>query len=125
MVLAGHAVGEYLGDGRADVEHEDDEDPDDNRTEPIDSGVEVVGLDDGLDDVQDEEGDNVTDTAHPLLFFFDTESTGLNIYNDHIVEIAAKVTGVPLSAVSQSSYSSLVHTSKNIPSKGNYADKII
>ena len=63
--------------------------------------------------------DNLNDdTRRPLLFLFDTETTGLNIYEDHIVEIAAKVTGVPLSIVTQPSYSSLVHTPRNIPSKG-------
>ena len=35
--------------------------------------------------------DTSTSDAHPLLFFFDCETTGFRIYNDHITEIAAKV----------------------------------
>ena len=111
---AGHAVGEYIGGGRADMGLEDDEGTetiDDQRTESVESGIEP-DFDDGLDE------DHLTEDAHPLLFLFDTETTGLNIYEDHIVEIAAKVTGVPLSTVTQPSYSSLVHTPRNIPSKG-------
>ena len=53
------------------------------------------------------------------LFLFDTETTGLNIYEDHIIEIGAKVTGVPLTTITHPSYSSLVHTPRHIPSKGN------
>ena len=49
-----------------------------------------------------------------------TEASGLSIYDDHIIEIAAKVVGVPLSAVSQPSFSSLVHTLRTIPKKGIY-----
>ena len=44
--------------------------------------------------------DTSTADAHPLLFFFDCETTGLSIYNDHITEIAAKVIAVPHSSVS-------------------------
>lgn len=50
-----------------------------------------------------------------LFFLFDCESTGLDIYRDHILEIAAKVVNV---AVSQPSFSSLVHTLRDIPTEG-------
>lgn len=50
-----------------------------------------------------------------LLFLFDCESTGLDIYRDHILEIAAKVVNV---SVSQPSYTSLVHTSRKISAEG-------
>ena len=56
--------------------------------------------------------------AHPLLVFFDIETTGLSIYEDHITEIAAKVVGEPASTVKQTSYSSLVRATKSIPPKG-------
>jgi len=49
-----------------------------------------------------------TPCSKHLLVLFDCESTGLNIYHDHILEIAAKVVNV---AVSQPIYSSLVRTS--------------
>ena len=122
----GHAVGEYVGGGRAEIEQEEDDGTiagDESRTE-----VEMVHddrQDDGEDreDLQDREadrGEDITENAHPLLFFFDTETTvtGLSIYDDHIVEIAAKVVGVPRSNVTQPSFSSLIHTPKNIPTKG-------
>ena len=114
---AGHVIGEYVGERRADMEQED-EDLDEHSRESIDSGVEPA-----FDDIQEEEGDDVTQNAHPLLLLFDTETTGLNIYEDHIVEIAGKVTGVPLSAVTYPTYSRLVHTPRNIPSKGKYAGR--
>ncbi|ORU90793.1 MAG: hypothetical protein A6F71_07530 [Cycloclasticus sp. symbiont of Poecilosclerida sp. M] len=58
----------------------------------------------------------------PLLFFFDVETTGLVVYNDVIIDIAAKVVDIPPSVVSQPTYQSLVRTSKSIPDKGrNYA----
>lgn len=68
----------------------------------------------------DDNRTDITENAHPLLFFFDIETTGLSIYVDHIVEIAAKVVGVPWSTVTQQSYSSLIHTPKNIPYKGMF-----
>ena len=68
----GHAVGEYVGWGRAEMEQEEDEGPvacDEHRTE-----VEVV-RDDRQEDGEDEEGieadreeDDITENAHPLLF---------------------------------------------------------
>ena len=120
----GHAVGEYVGGGRAEIEQEEDDGTiagDESRTE-----VEMVH-DDRQDDGEDREdlldreadrGEDIAENAHPLLFFFDTETTGLSIYDDHIVEIAAKVVGVPRSTVTQPSFSSLIHTPKNIPTKG-------
>ena len=56
--------------------------------------------------------------AHPLLVFFDIETTGLSIYEDRITEIAAKVVGEPASTVKQTSYTSLVHATKRIAPKG-------
>ena len=59
-----------------------------------------------------------TADPHPLLFFFDTETTGLDIYEECITEIAAKVVGEPASTVTQTSYTSLVRATKSIPRKG-------
>jgi DNA polymerase III alpha subunit (gram-positive type) len=58
-----------------------------------------------------------TADAHPLLVFFDIETTGLNIYNERITEIAAKVVGDPVSTVTKASYTSLVSATKSIPPK--------
>ena len=54
----------------------------------------------------------------PLLFIYDCETTGLGIYTEHITEIAAKITGVPLSSISQPTYTSLVKTSRTISKNG-------
>ena len=59
-----------------------------------------------------------SDNAHPLLLFYDCETTGFSVYAEHITEIAAKVVGVPLSSCSQPTFSSLVKTSRNISKKG-------
>ena len=71
----GHAVGEYVGGERAEIEQEEDDGTiagDESRTE-----VEIVHddrQDDGEDreDLQDREadrGEDITENAHPLLFF--------------------------------------------------------
>ena len=59
-----------------------------------------------------------TADAHPLLVFFDIETTGLSIYNECITEIAAKVVGDPVSTVTKAVYTSLVHATKSIPPEG-------
>lgn len=46
------------------------------------------------------------------------ETTGLNISEDFITELAAKVINVPASLVSKTTYQSLVGTTKNIPEEG-------
>ena len=81
--------------------------------EPPDRDAES-DADEGLNDEEEDGSDN----AHPLLFFYDCEATGLSIYDDNITDIAAKVVGVPLNSVSKPSFSSLVHTPHNIPKRG-------
>ena len=103
----GHAVGEYVGDGQGDREVEVD------MEEPPDRDAES-DADEGLNDEEEDGSDN----AHPLLFFYDCEATGLSIYDDNITDIAAKVMGVPLNSVSKPFFSSLVHTPHNIPKRG-------
>ena len=121
----GHAVGEYVGGGRAEIEQEDESpvacDEHSNEVDMVCYDQQEDGNNECTEDreaTSDEE--DITDDAHPLLFFFDIETTGLSIYEDHIVELAAKVVGVPRSTVTQRSYSSLIYTPKNIPSKGMF-----
>ena len=101
---AGATVGEYVGNGLGETECTDPETEDkcDDNTEP------------GVDDHHECEDD-----SHPLLLFYDCETTGFSIYSEHITEIAAKVVGVPQSSFSQPTFSSLVKTSRNISKKGN------
>ena len=68
----------------------------------------------GNNGLEIEDGDS--NDAHSLLFFYDSETTGLNINDEHITEIAAKV--VTTTSVSQPVFSSLVYTERRIPDKG-------
>ena len=57
------------------------------------------------------------DHTHPLLFLYDCESTGLSIYKEHIIEIAAEVVDPPVS-YSNTTFESLVKTAHSIPQAG-------
>jgi len=50
----------------------------------------------------------------PLLFFYDCESTGGNIHDDHIIEIAAEIVGPEKVYVTVKSFSELCFTSRII-----------
>ena len=69
-----------------------------------------------LDD-DDDAALETSDDAHPLLFFYDCETTGFSMYNDNITDIAAKVVACPVS-LQTPIFSSLVRTSRRIPSAG-------
>lgn len=103
----GSAVGEYVGDGQGETES------DARAATSVD--LDIVA-EPGIDDQSDEEEDS-TDNAHPLLFFYDCETTGLSIYNDHITDIAARVVASPV-PLSSPTFSSLVKTSRRIPPAG-------
>lgn len=53
-----------------------------------------------------------------LLFLFDLETTGLDVYTESITEIAGKVFNPPVT-VSNTSFTSLVYTKTYIPEIGN------
>jgi len=102
----GCAVGEYIGDGKGES---------DSAPEIQAVGVENMEADLTVDQSLEGEEDS-TDNAHPLFIFYDCETTGLSIYNNHITDIAAKVvTSVPLT---DPTFSSLVKTSRRIPAAG-------
>ena len=100
-----------MGGGQGNLESEWTEDSDGD-------DAEIAGDASDADD-NDEIAEDSCEQAHPLLFIYDCEATGLSIYDDHITETAAKVVGVPLSSLSQPSFSSLVHTTRKIPKKCN------
>ena len=50
----------------------------------------------------------------PLLIFYDCESTGGSIHDDHIIEIAAEVVGPEKAFVTDKSFSELCFTSRHI-----------
>ena len=56
--------------------------------------------------------------ATPLLFFYDTESTGGNVHYDHIIEIAAEVVGPSKSFITVRSFSELCCTSYSLLGTG-------
>lgn len=102
----GNVVGEYVGDGQGECE---------------DTSQAVVGFDSVGADIDGtvEQMEISSHDASPLLFLYDCESTGLSIYNDHIIEIAAEVANCAV-PYSNSSFTSLVKTSRWIPTKGTY-----
>ena len=89
----GNPVGEYVGDGNGES----------GSTLEEDVGKE---LDNEESLYVTQPDDTSTADAHPLLFFFDCETTSFSIYNDHITEIAAKVIAVPHSSTSRPTYES-------------------
>lgn len=107
-----NAVGEYVGDGQGDTDLTEDDQP------MLTSVDETEDAETVFDDLEEEIEDS-TDGARPLLIFYDCETTGLSIYNEHITELAAKVTGIPTSSVSMPSFSSLVRTPRHIPAAGS------
>lgn len=115
----GRAVREYVGGGQGDTSPNDESEMERGDAEVEYPESEGDNEDDTNPDANDQERqEDSSDQAHPLMFCFDCEATGLSIYDDHITKIAAKVVGVPLSTVSQPSFSSLVHTPRYIPEKG-------
>ena len=60
------------------------------------------------------------DHEEPLLFFFYVKTTGFNIYEDHIIELAAKVIGIgkQLSYIKVPIFSELIYTSHPINPSG-------
>ena len=98
-------MGEYVGDGQADG------DDDDEPVDPVDELEDVF-------DAHEEEIDDNVDGARPLLIFYDCETTGLSIYNEHVTELAAKVIGVPSASLTASSFLSLIRTPRHIPAAG-------
>lgn len=103
----GIAVGEYQGSGQGE-------------NVASDPGVveDVDVEDEAEEDVNSEEETETNDMTLPLLFFFDIETTGFQVYDDAITDIGAKVVNIPPTSVSQPSYTSLVMTSRNIPERG-------
>lgn len=110
MRNAGCVVGEYVGGGQGELENVDPNVP---------TSSDVVNADEPVvDDETLAEVDGSND-GQPLLFFYDCETTGLSIYNDHITDIAAKVIASPV-PVPTPTFSSLVMTSRQIPAAGNF-----
>ena len=115
MCSLGYTVGEYVGNGKGDTESTEPE-ADSPDTEPV--------VDDQPESDEDNFEEGSSENAHPRFFFYDCETTGFSIYKEHITEIAAKVVGVPLSSLSQPTFSSLVKTSKNISKKGKQSSQV-
>ncbi len=104
----GNTVSQYVGDGQGDTE---------SVPQAVDLDVDVdLGADSGVDDSSMEQSRD-DDGAKPLLFLYDCETTGLSIYNDHIIEIASEIVNCPV-AYSNETFSSLVKTSRRIPAPG-------
>ena len=105
LVGFGQATGEYIGNGKGEQNDQTLILPDSEE-----NGMEIEPAEEHLYDFDDD---------------LDIETTGLSIYDDHITEMAAKVVGMPQSGISQPSFTSLVHTSRNISKKGKSTTKKI
>ena len=89
----------------------DCDEPDDEEPAEADSDAAVGDCDPSTDGNDSESQSNML----PLLFFYDCESTGGSTYDDHIIEVGAKVVAAPDSAdIPQLEYSSLIHSSRTI-----------
>ena len=74
-----------------------------------------MGADSESEDTENEEDPIIT--SQPLHFFFDIETTGLDIYDVTIIELAGKVVKPLFQYARLRTFQSLVRTSKNISSK--------
>ena len=89
-------------------------DSDDNR--PPDDRL----LDDCDDDVQLDDGVDVTpNDSEPILFFYDCKTTRGSYHRDHIIEVAATVAVPDGLHITSTQFSSLCHASHHIARKGN------
>ncbi len=69
----GNVVGVYAGDGQGEVES------------VTEAEMVAVGADVGIRDLLIEQNEESSEDAHPLLFLYDCETTGLSIYSNHIM----------------------------------------
>jgi len=125
LKAAGYSTGEYVGTGLGDDEEEEqaEEEQGSDEEEQADEGElttdgiaygeqELVPNDDSF--LPSDEG-LPYDDMHPLLLFYDCEATGGSIYDDNIIEIAAKVIGVPNTVnIACREFSSFSNTSRRI-----------
>ena len=108
----GECCGTYVGDGQAESSSTQQDQP------PTSVDFDVIGAELGLDDQPlDDFEEESSDNAHPLLIFYDCETTGFSIYDDHITDIAAQVVDSPV-PLETPTFSSLVKTSRRIPNAG-------
>ena len=107
LASLGNETGEYVGDGQGEA--------------AADETVADILVDHSPDfdvdntPIADEPG--VSDKAEPLLIFYDCEATGLSIYQEHVIEIAAEVLECPF-PYDETIFSSLIKTARRIQSKG-------
>ncbi len=141
---AGNVIVEYAGDGQGESEDTTgrvDFDAVDEQIEvsqDADCTVDFDAVDEQIEvsprdaDWGDDEWGDVSaasievsndGSTHPLLLLYDCESTGLSIYNEHIIEIAAEVVGPPALYIN-TTFTSLVKTARSIPSSGTTGLKI-
>ena len=123
LKAAGYSTAEYVGTGLGDDEEEQAEEEDEsdeeeqvNEGDQTSGGVchegELVPTEESF--LPSDEG-LPYDDMHPLLIFYDCEATGGSIYDDNIIELAAKVVGVPNTVnIAHRDFSSLSNTSRRI-----------
>ena len=81
LARLGEAVGEYSGHGQGEQENPTQLDQD--------------GENDEEDSMETCDTNSETSDSKPVHIFFDIDTIGLSIYNDHVTEIGEKVVGAP------------------------------
>jgi len=111
LQASGVSTSTYHGDSLLDGEQssEDNDDYDENGEDWN------VALDE-----DDAEGDApaTNSRSRSLIFIFDCETTGLSIYQEHMVELAAEVLVPSGVTISRTEFSSLCYTARRIPKQG-------
>ena len=112
----GCTTAEYVGSsGSADTSESPADDVDCDEAEDNQAEADNDATGDDCDPSTESHTEELQSNMLPMLFFYDCESTGGSTYDDHIIEVGAKVVAAPDSAdIPQLEYSSLVHSSRTI-----------
>ena len=95
----GCTTAEYVGSSMTDASDYVDDDVDNVEAEDAEDGTTTGDCDPPTDDNETQVSQS---NMLPLLFFFDCESTGGSMYEDHIIEVGAKVVAAPAQQISLS-----------------------
>lgn len=136
LAEAGQQVGQYVGNGQGEMEVElptvaveDDfevecQDEGNASRDRNESGAGGSGGDWDEGGSRDsggtlDEGGGNEGSKTPLLILYDCETTGFSIYDEHIIEVAAKIINCP-TVHNGLTFSSLVRTARRIQAKGKF-----
>lgn len=122
---SGCVVGDYIGGGHGNSEDSTDDAASVATDMEVDAQpvLDLAGCQNDGDRVP--VGDHNEDKT-PVYIFYDCESTGLSIYNEHLTEVAAEAVFIDCPPhLNQPTYSSLVRTTRRIPAAGGQHSQIV